>query len=79
MINLYHTSITTNLKLEELHAQAKQAHRDALFRRITKIEDMWQEPERNEVVSGNTRPRPVQLWVDKKWDEYVKSKWDNYR
>lgn len=39
--------ITTNLKLEELHGEAKPAHRDALFRRITKIKNFW-----NEVVQG---------------------------
>lgn len=33
--------ITTNLKMDELHSNAKDAHRDALFRRITHIEDMW--------------------------------------
>lgn len=35
--------ITTNLKPEELHANAKQAHRDALFARITHIDNMWTE------------------------------------
>lgn len=33
--------ITTNLKINELHSNAKTAHREALFRRITKIEDSW--------------------------------------
>jgi len=33
--------ITTNLKLNEIHKEAKQAHRDALFRRITTIKDLW--------------------------------------
>ncbi len=35
--------ITTNLKIDEIHSQAKPAHRDALFRRITKIENFWNE------------------------------------
>lgn len=34
--------ITTNLKKEEIHSQAKTAHRDALFRRITQFIDMWE-------------------------------------
>lgn len=33
--------ITTNLKPEELHANAKKAHRDALFRRITRVKSLW--------------------------------------
>lgn len=33
--------ITTNLKLHELHSEAKPAHREALFRRITTIKDLW--------------------------------------
>lgn len=33
--------ITTNLKPDELHKDAKPAHKDALFRRITKIENFW--------------------------------------
>lgn len=33
--------ITTNLKREELHLNAKPAHRDALFRRITEWVDLW--------------------------------------
>lgn len=33
--------ITTNLKPEQIHANAKPAHRDALFRRITKINNYW--------------------------------------
>lgn len=35
--------ITTNLKREELHANAKPAHRDALFRRINTWVNMWDE------------------------------------
>lgn len=35
--------ITTNLTVDELHAQAKPAHRDALFRRITRIKSWWNE------------------------------------
>lgn len=35
--------ITTNLKIEELHKDAKQAHRDALFRRITQTINFWDE------------------------------------
>lgn len=35
--------ITTNLRIHELHSNAKPAHRDALFRRITKIVDLWDE------------------------------------
>lgn len=33
--------ITTNLKKDELHPNAKPAHREALFRRINKIENLW--------------------------------------
>lgn len=33
--------ITTNLKIDEIHKEAKPAHRDALFRRITKISNLW--------------------------------------
>lgn len=33
--------ITTNLRKEQLHEHAKPAHRDALFRRITKWTDLW--------------------------------------
>lgn len=33
--------ITTNLKLQEIHPNAKPAHRAALFRRITEIKDFW--------------------------------------
>lgn len=33
--------ITTNLNKGELHTNAKDAHRDALFRRITKWIDLW--------------------------------------
>lgn len=33
--------ITTNLKLDEIHAKAKPEHRNALFRRITKIKNLW--------------------------------------
>lgn len=33
--------ITTNRKLEEIHPQALPAHRDALFRRIHKITNLW--------------------------------------
>lgn len=33
--------ITTNLKVDELHSNAKPAHRDALFRRITKVVNFW--------------------------------------
>lgn len=40
--------ITTNLKLEELHREAKQAHKDALMRRITRVIDFWPRQERNE-------------------------------
>lgn len=33
--------ITTNLTRDELHPNAKPAHRDALFRRVTDFVDMW--------------------------------------
>lgn len=33
--------ITTNLTLDELHFNAKPAHRDALKRRITKVINLW--------------------------------------
>lgn len=39
--------ITTNLKVPELHAQAKEAHRNALLRRITTIQSFW-----NDEVQG---------------------------
>lgn len=35
--------ITTNLRPEELHANAKPAHRAALFRRITTVKNKWYE------------------------------------
>lgn len=44
--------ITTNLKPEELHRNAKPAHRDALFRRITQIKNYWEEEICNVVVQG---------------------------
>lgn len=39
--------ITTNLKIDEIHTNAKEAHRNALFRRITKIINFW-----DDVVQG---------------------------
>lgn len=33
--------ITTNLKVDEIHREARPAHRAALFRRITNIIDLW--------------------------------------
>lgn len=33
--------ITTNLRKWEIHAKARQAHRDALFRRVTTIASTW--------------------------------------
>lgn len=44
--------ITTNLKIEQIHPKAKETHRNALFRRIDKIINLW--PECNEVPQGNT-------------------------
>lgn len=41
--------ITTNLKIDELHANAKEEHRNALFRRITSIINHYRD---NEVVNG---------------------------
>lgn len=35
--------ITTNLRKHEIHANAKRAHRKALFRRVSKWVDMWDE------------------------------------
>ncbi len=35
--------ITTNLRIREIHPNAKKAHRDALFRRINKVVDDWPE------------------------------------
>lgn len=47
--------ITTNLKLDELHPNAKKAHRKALMRRITKIKDTW--PLRSSTCNiGGTTP-----------------------
>lgn len=37
--------ITTNLRLEQIHKDAKPAHRNALFRRITKIDNRWEKKE----------------------------------
>lgn len=42
--------ITTNLKRNELHANAKPAHRAALFRRINNFIDLWENC--NEEVQG---------------------------
>lgn len=42
--------ITSNIPLEELHPNAKECHRKALRRRITKVVPMW---------SGNTDPTTV--------------------
>lgn len=33
--------ITTNLRIDQLHANAKSAHREALFARFSKIVDFW--------------------------------------
>lgn len=74
--------ITTNLKPDELHPNAKQAHRDALFRRITKITSFWDKPDPGENVTelpvsknpkGNTRPWGPQPREDNLEDE------DNYK
>lgn len=48
--------ITTNLRPDELHAKAIPAHRAALFRRITTVNDMWmkQPRPRDKEVQGNT-------------------------
>jgi hypothetical protein len=46
--------ITTNLRLEELHANAKPAHRKAFFRRISEIRDFWPKSAEN----SNTAPVP---------------------
>lgn len=37
--------ITSNLTIDEIHSNAKPAHRDALFRRITQIINFWDENE----------------------------------
>jgi len=39
--------VTTNLRKHEIHANAKPAHRDALFRRITTVTDYWPPEEDN--------------------------------
>lgn len=45
--------ITTNLRIEELHSNAKPAHREALFRRINIIKDLWPKLDpRDEEVQG---------------------------
>lgn len=47
--------ITTNLTKNQLHANAKPAHREALFRRITDFIDLWEmcpEEECPKVVQG---------------------------
>lgn len=56
--NWHTVYITTNLRKHEIHSEAKPAHRDALFRRITDIKDFW--PSEfcddvicDEVVQGN--------------------------
>lgn len=48
--------ITTNLKIDEIHPNAKEAHRKALFRRITTITNLWDNC--NEEVQGNTELGP---------------------
>lgn len=48
--------ITTNLRIDELHAQAKEAHRTALFRRISEWRDFWNPGKWSGVVQGNTEP-----------------------
>lgn len=42
--------ITSNLRLEELHTQAKPEHIKALRRRITKVIDLWPIGEEEEVI-----------------------------
>lgn len=46
--------ITTNLHPDEIHAQAKPEHRNALFRRITQVIDLYEDPgyESEEVSDG---------------------------
>ncbi len=52
--------ITTNLKLNEIHANAKPAHLMALKRRITKVINLW--PKCHEVPQeGNTLPLEVKV------------------
>jgi len=46
--------ITTNLRIEQLHNNAKPAHRDALLRRITTIKDYWPKEEGTKRSIGNT-------------------------
>lgn len=41
--------VTTNLTVDQLHANAKEEHRNALFRRITNVVSFW-----DEEVNGNT-------------------------
>lgn len=43
--NWHKVYITTNLELHEIHDKAKPAHRDALFRRITKTINLWDNPD----------------------------------
>jgi len=43
--------ITTNLRPEQIHPNAKQAHKDALMRRITQIINLW--PEENDDASDD--------------------------
>lgn len=57
--------ITTNLRKEQLHAQAKPAHREALFRRITEWEDRWPG---GEVLQGNTIPAAPLTSSEKKYE-----------
>lgn len=42
--------ITTNLRVDEIHNNASDAHREALFRRITKIKNYWSDC--NEELQG---------------------------
>lgn len=60
--------ITTNLKPEELHSEAKPAHRDALFRRITRVINYWEGDTPVENVTkrciGNTRAMHDNVEID---------------
>lgn len=54
--------ITTNLKVCELHSNAKKEHRNALFRRITDIKSLWNKDNfEQEVIIGNNSNDSINL------------------
>lgn len=62
--------ITSNLKLDEIHPNAKPAHRDAVMARIKKVIDYWPECDEDscdEEVQGNTNTwTPPSFTIEKR-------------